>query len=743
MKTTISVIMATGLMWLLSIRCAAQMIEGRVYAEEYGKVEPLPYANVFWKSDKSGTVTNQDGIFRIRRPKKPDTLVVSFVGFKRVELLIEDRVRSLDSIVLSPGHLLEEVEIREVVKGIEISHKSISLTQTIGKKELLKAACCNLSESFETNPAVESSFTDAISGMRQVELQGLSGKYSLLQIENILVGRGMYQNLAWASIPGPWIESIQLTKGIGSVVNGFESMSGHIHLELLKPESAPVLEANAYVNNALRHEINIMHSSLVNDYVSFGTLMHFNNSPVPWDMNGDNFMDMPIGRQFHIQNKWKYSNGLNFEGQAGIRLLNDERAGGSLDTRLDGQLTQPLWAFRSTDRRWEFFTKNAWIFDGDIPKSIGLITSIHQHGSSRTYGQRLFLGNQSSVYQNLIFQIGGEQLSWTVKTGASVQYDDLSGSIGTQDFVHEFREQRSESVTGIFAEAHWRYRDVVSVLIGSRLDYSSLFGFFVTPRIHMRYMPAEKTTIRLHAGTGRRTPLLALESTPALFSNRELYVTSQIEQEKSFNAGVSIQQDFRLNYRKGSLVADVQRIYFTNQFVADFDLHALEYHGYFARGSSADQVMVQVDYEIWKRLEARMAYKRQWVFTEFVHQRLETPYVSPERWFLNLQYSTRTRWKYDLTVNHYLSKRLPQTSEKGETFRVSDRSPDFWIVNGQINYILKRGEIYLGVENLFNLRQNNPVIAAHQPMHPSFDATLVWGPIFGRMVYMGINYPLI
>ena len=240
---------ALGMMWLLSFRCTSQVIEGRVFAAEYGKVEPLPYANVFWKTDKSGTVTDERGFFRIRRPKKPDTLVVSFVGFKRVELLVGDRVQSLDSIVLRPGHLLEEVEIREVIRGIEISHKSVHMTQNITRKELQKAACCNLSESFETNPVVESSFTDAVSGMRQVELLGLSGKYSLLQLENIPVGRGMYQNLAWASIPGPWIESIHLTKGIGGVVNGFESMSGNINVELIKPESAPLFEFNAYVNN--------------------------------------------------------------------------------------------------------------------------------------------------------------------------------------------------------------------------------------------------------------------------------------------------------------------------------------------------------------------------------------------------------------------------------------------------------------------------------------------------------------
>ncbi|MCX8148038.1 TonB-dependent receptor [Thermaurantimonas aggregans] len=727
-------VFSTALTWPLE----AQKVTGRVFAEENGKLEPLPYANVFWKIEKSGTVTDDHGLFVIDRPTKNDTLVVSFVGYKRLELYLRPGVRQLDSLILRPGNLLAEVEIREVVKGIDLDPKAIQLTQNIGKKELAKAACCNLSESFETNPVVESSFTDAISGIRQIELLGLSGKYTLLQTENIPTGRAMNQLLALSAIPGPWIESIQLTKGIGSVVNGFESMTGHINVELLKPESAPYLHLNGYVNNALRMEANALLGSVVTDHLSQHTLIHLNASPIPWDMNGDGFMDMPIGQQVNLQNKWKYSDGRRFEGQVGLRFLNDSRASGTMETPLLGALAGVQWPYRARERRWEFFTKNAFIFETEKPSSIGHIVSVHQHTSDRLYGNRRFDGHQWSLYQNLIYQSGDGSNQWIFKAGLSQQIDQVFGAFEDTSSVETY-DQRTEVVHGAFAEISWIPSERFSAVAGGRVDYSNLFGFFATPRLHLRFAPWEGTVLRAHVGTGRRTPLLALESAQALMSNRRIFIASQLQQEHALNAGLSLQQDFRLNYRKGTITADIQRTYFYNQFIQDFDLHALEYHGYFNRGSSADHVMLQLDYEPMRRFETRLAYRRQWVFTEFTHQRLETPYVAPERWFANVAYSTRGNWKFDLTVNYFKSRRLPQTVEKG-SFRVEDRSPDFWIVNGQINYTLKKGELYLGVENLLDLRQLNPVIAAGDPLHPAFDATIVWGPIFGRMVYAGINW---
>jgi hypothetical protein len=62
-------------------------------------------------------------------------------------------------------------------------------------------------------------------------------------------------------------------------------------------------------------------------------------------------------------------------------------------------------------------------------------------------------------------------------------------------------------------------------------------------------------------------------------------------------------------------------------------------------------------------------------------------------------------------------------------------------VNAQISRTFAPGlEAYLGGENLFNFKQDDPIIDPGNPTSPYFDASLVWGPVAGRMVYAGVRY---
>ena len=116
-------------------------------------------------------------------------------------------------------------------------------------RQLTKAACCNLSESFETSPAVDVSYTDAVTGIKQIQLLGLAGSYTQITTENTPEIRGLVGSYGLTFIPGPWIEGIQLTKGTGSVVNGYESIAGQINVEEKKPDKMDRLLLNAYLND--------------------------------------------------------------------------------------------------------------------------------------------------------------------------------------------------------------------------------------------------------------------------------------------------------------------------------------------------------------------------------------------------------------------------------------------------------------------------------------------------------------
>ena len=113
-------------------------------------------------------------------------------------------------------------------------HKDLR-TEVITAAGLCKMACCNLAESFENSASVTVGYSDAVTGARQILLLGQNGIYTQMLDENRPVMRGLAAPFGLNYVPGQWLESIQIAKGVTSVVNGVESMTGQINLENRKP----------------------------------------------------------------------------------------------------------------------------------------------------------------------------------------------------------------------------------------------------------------------------------------------------------------------------------------------------------------------------------------------------------------------------------------------------------------------------------------------------------------------------
>ena len=74
--------------------------------------------------------------------------------------------------------------------------------------------------------------------------------------ENIPDFRGAAAPYALGYVPGPWMQSIQVSKGSASVKNGYESITGQINVEYKKPQSDPSMEVNLYGDTKSRIETN-------------------------------------------------------------------------------------------------------------------------------------------------------------------------------------------------------------------------------------------------------------------------------------------------------------------------------------------------------------------------------------------------------------------------------------------------------------------------------------------------------
>ncbi|MFT7196714.1 MAG: outer membrane receptor for ferrienterochelin and colicins [Marinoscillum sp.] len=714
----------------------SQKTEGTVVDQNN---EPLIGASILLLQNESknpfvGTTTDAKGQFSLES-SIGEKLIVSFIGFKNDTITVS--VNQNLKVVLAP----DDEELTAVV----VSSSSTFMddltpihTEVITEKELLRAACCNLSESFETNASVDVSYTDAVTGTKMIRMLGLDGKYTSINRENMPGIRGLNVRAGLNYIPGTWLQSIDVGKGAGSVLNGYESMTGQINLELKKPESSELLYLNTYVNSFGRVEQNVNTSFEINDRVSSALLIHTNYFNNELDINGDNFLDLPKSKQINVLNRYKY-HGDHIESQWGVHLMRDEKAGGQLGFGFgDDALTSPLYGYANEATRAELFGKLGILYPHAPYKGFGFIYSLAVQNQNSDFGRRRYEGVQKTIYTNLIHQnIIGSTIH-QYKIGTSCLADIYDETFADSTF------SRNEIVPGSFFEYTYKPNERTTLVLGHRIDFHSLYGIYQSPRLHFRYQLADETTLRLAAGKGYRTANIILENGPSFISSRALMVTEPLEPEESWTFGGSLVKEINIGSKKVNLVTDYFYTNFTNQVIADLDASPQQIKFYNLDGRSfASSFQIEGSYQISEHLSSKMAYKYYDVKATINNKLQALPMVSKHRLFLNMGYASRfDKWKADLTAQWYGASRLPNTSANPQEFQRADYSPDFVMVNAQVSRTFRWGNVYLGSENLLGLRQSNPIIDAESPFGNNFDASMAWGPIAGRMIFAGVRYKI-
>lgn len=716
-------------------------IAGRVLVEENGQRQPLAGVNLYWLNGEAVAVTDAEGQFSLERPSGADRLVASYVGFYTDTIALANETNI--ELTLTPGATLETVEVSYRRKSIEVSFINPIAVQQINRKELLKAACCTLAESFETNPAIDVSFTDAVTGARQIEMLGLAGPYMQITRENLPDVRGLASIYGLVYLPGPWVESIQLAKGPGSVINGYESMTGQINVELKKPEAGERFYFNLYGSEGNRWEGNANTRFEVGENWHTGLLVHGNWQPGENDRNGDGFLDLPTGSQWTAVNRWKYQNENGWKGQFGFKATNFDKTSGQMAfSESPGQSS--AWGARIQTRRLEGWAKAGKVFLNRPEASIGLQLSAVSHNQDASFGGARYDAEQQSFYANLIYRETLGDPAHGLSSGLSFQWDRYD------EWLSEGFFARNESVPGAFVEYTFQPNDYFTAVAGLRGDHHNQFGFFLTPRLHLRYALSEKSVLRMSAGQGRRTAGIITENLGMLASSRSFVLDSRpgdhpygLDQEVAWNVGLNLRQTFILQNRELILTLDGYHTRFEQQVVVDYE-NPREVRFYNLDGRSySNTVQAQIDYALLSNLDLRIAYRFNDVRTDYREGTLERPFVARHRAFVNVAYATENDWAFDLTVNWQGAKRLPSTEANPADWRLPDRSPDFVVTNAQISKQWRdRLDLYLGVENLFNFVQKDPILAADDPFGPYFDSSLVWGPIFGRMAYAGLRFTL-
>ena len=727
---------------------AQNQLKGYVYeANEEQKENPLPGANLVWLNTTVGTSTEFDGSFSLPLSKTSNQLVISYVGFKTDTIT----VNSSKTIKhwLEPTTSLDEVVLDSKVKSTSRSYIQSENIQYVSSDELLKAACCNLSESFETNPSIDVNFSDAVTGTKQIKMLGLSSPYILIATENIPSVRGASQAYGLSFIPGTWVESIQITKGAGSVVNGYESISGQINAELQKPMTDDNVFVNLYAATSERLELNTHFNTNVSKNISTGLYIHGNTHQEEHDRNDDGFLDMPKFNQINVMNRWQYTNT-----QKGIvtflnlKYLDDYKQSGQIDFDPDtDKLTTNNWGSEIDTKRYEVSGKFGYV-NADLPwQSLGIQMALSNHQQDSYFGLNEYNIEHTSVYSNVIYNSIISDSRHKIKTGVNFTYDNYD------EFALNTNYDRVERSFGGFFEYSFDNLKKLNLTAGLRFDTHNLLGEFITPRFHLRYSPWSKSAFRASFGRGKRSANIFAENQNLFASSRQFSILNNsgpiygLDPEIAWNYGVSYLQGFNLFGRKADVTFDFYRTDFKNQVVVDLE-NAQAVSFYNLQGSSyANSFQVEVNYEAFKNFDLRTAYKYYDVKTDYQTGKLSKPLTPKHRFFANAGYKTelknQSQWKFDATFNWLGEQRFSSTIDNPIQYQLNKFTPTVATLNMQVTKVFSsKFEIYLGGENITNVKQDNPIVSANDPFGTAFDTNFVYGPIFGSMYYTGLRYKL-
>ena len=718
-------------------------------ANENNEPIGLPGANVYWLDTTVGAVTDIDGKFTIPYQPSYTKLVVSYVGFKTDTLTIT--APKYIEHWLQPTSNLDEVTVTSRKQATAKSYLKAQNIITVSSDELLKAACCNLSESFETNPSIDVNFADAISGTRQIKMLGLTSPYLLIATENIPSIRGASQAYGLSFIPGTWVESIQITKGAGSVVNGYESIAGQINAELQKPSKDNSFFLNLYGATSERLELNTHLNTKVSDKWHTGLYLHGSKQSKRHDVNDDGFMDMPIYNQINVMNRWQYTNPeKGFVSFINFKFLNDEKQTGQVDFNPDtDKLTTNAWGSEIDTRRYEVSAKLGYV-NPEIPyQSLGVQMAFSSHNQDSYFGLNEYEILHNSVYANAIYNSIISDSRHKIKTGLSYTYDHYDEMVNAVDYG------RNEYSAGAFFEYAYDNLEALNLTVGLRIDSHNLLGTFVTPRVHARYTPWEKSALRASFGRGKRSANIFTENQKMFATSRSINILNTsgevygLDPEIAWNYGISFLQGFNLFDRKADFTVDYYRTDFQNQVVVDYE-NPQEVNFYNLDGASyANSFQAEFNYNAFEHFDLRLAYKFYDVQTQYSSGKQPKPLTPKHRLFANASYETHMNentgslWKFDATYNWLGEQRFSSTEANPVQYQVSEYTPTIGTLNAQVTKVFSRKfEVYLGGENITNVKQDHPILGADDPFGSNFDTTFVYGPIFGSNYYAGLRFKI-
>ena len=696
----------------------------------------VPGALIMWKNSTVGVRADQLGQFSIIRSNPTQTeLILSSVGFAKDTLLINQySITEMLRITLVPDARAQSVIVEET--GLQSITKAEIKTEKISSRQLRESACCSLAESFERSPSVEVSYSDAATGAKVIQLLGLKGMYTQTLQEAIPGLKGLSLPYGMDLIPGAFLESISISKGAASVMNGYEGVAGLINIEMLKPIMSPRLFVNAYINQMQRYELNLASAFEPVNGLYAMIMVHGSTFNQEMDGNNDGYIDMPLFEKMNATFRMEYMHD-DIEYQLLGRYVNDEHRGGMTNGFAESQGINGIFKSATFLERFEFMSKIGFLeLDNPFAESFAIQMAGSIHTMDSKFGIRDYYGTQQSGFIKAIAvkEIADEHKLWY---GVSYMYDAFD-----ENFMSIDRD-RTESVPGIFAEHTFTPSEQLTMVMGLRFDYHNLYGLITTPRMHLKYEPMDNMQVRMSAGSGMRVANIFADNMSSFVNNRTIVIDSILNPEKAWNYGASITYSTSMFGLPITFDSELYQTRFVNQVNTDFDASARTLRIVNDSMAYATSFMVQMQVLPWTGFKMNLAwrYNDMWQMSDHTMQRRIM--VSPHRVLVTVsQALLNDQLQCDVTAMWNGEGRLPNMQDNPEQFRMNDSYPSFMRLNAQLSWRTPAFDIYLGAENIMNTLQRQVIISPEQPSSPYFEGSLVWGMLDNRMIYLGMRAQL-
>ena len=251
----------------------------------------------------------------------------------------------------------------------------------------------------------------------------------------------------------------------------------------------------------------------------------------------------------------------------------------------------------------------------------------------------------------------------------------------------------------------------------------------------MRYQPAENWVLRANIGRGFRYTYPYAESYDFFANNRNLIRPASPFYELATNAGASIAWNGYFDGFNVKTKAEVFATQFENQLVVDRETAGELYFTY-QSGNQAISAMISNTLELGEQWEYDLSFQLNRSYATQGNEYQQNPLMPYWRILHGLDWSNPLETsKASLILQQVGPVRLPNHPGIAEEF-----SEPFLNAQVQFTKRFRKFEAYLGVQNLFNTIQENPILDHQNQMGTNFDASLIYAPIQGRRMYGGIRF---